>query len=213
MPAIARAPLRDQIYLDILQRIQRGGIAPGARIRDGELAAELGVSRTPVREALIRLAREGALDADVGRGFRVSRLNPGELQEAGTILAALEPLALDLVPDFPADRLDRLGAIARRLEQTRGDIDACIELDDEWHRTLLDHCSNRRLLGLIEMLRQTPRRYLRHYLKQAGRVSLSTVHHTRIAAALARGDRPAARELLERRWRKGLEEVVGALTA
>lgn len=208
---ITRAPLRDQVYLDILQRIQRGSIAPGTRIRDAELAGELGVSRTPVREALIRLAREGALDADVGRGFRVSRLDPVELQEAGTILAELEPLALELVPDFPPHRLDRLAAIARRLEQTRGDIDACIELDDEWHRTLLEQCPNRRLLGLIETLRQTPRRYLRHYLKQAGRLSLSTVHHGRIAAALARGDRPAARELLQRRWRKGLEEVVSAL--
>jgi DNA-binding GntR family transcriptional regulator len=166
-----------------------------------------------VREALIRLAREGALDADVGRGFRVSRLDPVELQEVGAILAVLEPLALELVPDFPADRLDRLGAIARRLEQTRGDIDACIELDDEWHCTLLEQCPNRRLLGLIGTLRQTPRRYLRHYLTQAGRLSLSTVHHSRIAAALARGDRPAARELLERRWRRGLEEVVGTLTA
>jgi len=211
MPVIARAPLRDQVYLDVLQRIQRGALAPGTRIRDTELAAELGVSRTPVREALIRLAREGALDADVGRGFRVSSLDPVELKEAGAILAVLEPLALDLVPDFPADRLDRLGAIARRLEQTRGDIDTCIELDDEWHRTLLDQCPNRRLLALIETLRQTPRRYLRYYLKQAGRLSLSTVHHTRLAAALARGDRPAAREQLERRWRKGLEEVVGTI--
>jgi DNA-binding GntR family transcriptional regulator len=201
------------VYLDILQRIQRGTIGAGTRIRDSALAAELGVSRTPVREALIRLAREGALDADVGRGFRVSRLDPAELQETGAILAVLEPLALDLVPEFPADLLDRLGAVAHRLEQTRGDIDTCIELDDEWHRTLLAQCPNRRLLGLIETLRQTPRRYLRHYLSQAGRVSLSTVHHTRIAAALARGDRSAARELLERRWRRGLEEVVGAITA
>lgn len=208
---IPRTPLRDQVYLDLLQRIQCGVIAPGGRIRDAELAAELGVSRTPVREALIRLAREGALDADVGRGFRVRRLEPEELQEVGAILAVLEPLALDLVPDFSPERLDRLAVIARRLEQTRGDIDACIELDDEWHRTLLEECPNRRLLGLIETLRQTPRRYLRHYLKQAGRLSLSTVHHGRIAGALGRGDRAAARELLERRWRKGLEEIVSAL--
>jgi DNA-binding GntR family transcriptional regulator len=184
---------------------------PGARVKDADIAQELGVSRTPVREALIRLAREGALEADVGRGFRVKSLQIEELREVGAILAVLEPLALDLVPAFPAERLERLAATARRLEQTRGDIDACIELDDEWHRILLEECPNRRLLGLIESLRQTPRRYLRHYLTQAGRLSLSTVHHTRIAEALRRGDRAAARELLERRWRKGLEEVVSAV--
>jgi DNA-binding GntR family transcriptional regulator len=208
---LPRAPLRDLVYLDLLQRVQRGALPPGARIRDADIARQLGVSRTPVREALIRLAREGTLQADVGRGFRVLPLATEELKEVGAILAALEPLALDLVPGFPPDRLERLAEVARRLEQTRGDIDACIELDDEWHRLLLADCPNRRLLGLIETLRQTPRRYLRHYLQQAGRLSLSTVHHTRIAAALARGDRAAARGMLERRWTRGLEEIVSAL--
>jgi len=208
---LTRAPLRDLVYLDLLQRVQRGAIAPGTRIRDADIARQLGVSRTPVREALIRLAREGTLAADVGRGFRVLPLATDELREVGAILAVLEPLALDLVPGFPPDRLDGLGEVARRLEQTRGDIDACIELDDEWHRRLLADCPNRRLVGLIETLRQTPRRYLRHYLQQAGRLSLSTVHHTRIADALSRGDRAAARGMLERRWTRGLDEIVSAL--
>ena len=208
---LTRAPLRDQVYLNLLQQLQRGAFAPGARIRDSDVARQLGVSRTPVREALIRLAREGTLQADVGRGFRVQPLATDELKEVGVILVALEPLAFDLVPEFTPGRLDGLTAVARRLEQTRGDIDACIELDDEWHRLLLAGCPNRRLLDIIETLRQTPRRYFRHYLQQAGRLSLSTVHHVRIADALRRGDRAAARALLERRWTKGLEEIVRTL--
>jgi DNA-binding GntR family transcriptional regulator len=207
---LARSPLRDQVYLDLLQRVQRGTLIPGSRIRDSEIAKQLGVSRTPVREALIRLAREGALDAEVGRGFRVRSLATDELREVGAILALLEPFALGLVPAFSPERLEELARVVRRLEQTRGDIDACIELDDEWHRLLLSDCPNRRLLSLIEALRQTPRRYLRHYLQQAGRLSLSTVHHGRIAEALRRGDRGAAGALLERRWTKGLEEIVSA---
>jgi DNA-binding GntR family transcriptional regulator len=208
---LTRAPLRDLVYLDLLQRLQRGAITPGTRIRDADIARQLGVSRTPVREALIRLAREGSLVSEVGRGFRVLPLATDELKEVGAILAVLEPLALDLVPNFPPERLERLAEVARRLEQTRGDIDACIELDDDWHRLLLADCPNRRLLALIETLRQTPRRYLRHYLQQAGRLSLSTVHHVRVAEALARGDRAGARALLERRWSKGLEEIVSAI--
>ncbi|HET7241138.1 MAG TPA: GntR family transcriptional regulator, partial [Gemmatimonadales bacterium] len=102
---LSRAPLRDQVYLDLLQRVQRGTIAPGSRIRDTDIARQLGVSRTPVREALIRLAREGALHAEVGRGFRVRSLATDELREVGAILAVLEPLALDLVPEFSAERL------------------------------------------------------------------------------------------------------------
>ncbi|HJX87507.1 MAG TPA: GntR family transcriptional regulator, partial [Gemmatimonadales bacterium] len=146
---LPREPLRDQVYLELLQRVQRGSITPGSRIRDTDIAKQLGVSRTPVREALIRLAREGTLDAEVGRGFRVRSLATEELREVGAILAVLEPLALDLVVEFPAERLTDLAAVARRLEQTRGDIDACIELDDEWHRLLLSDCPNRRLLTLI----------------------------------------------------------------
>jgi DNA-binding GntR family transcriptional regulator len=125
----------------------------------------------------------------------------------GGILAALEPLALRLVPRFPDERLASLAELAKRLEQTRGDVARIVELDDAWHNDLLADCPNRRLLDLIATLRQVPRRYLHAYFREAGRLSLSTLHHTRILAALRRDDREAAAELLERRWRRGIEEM------
>jgi DNA-binding GntR family transcriptional regulator len=134
-----------------------------------------------------------------------------ELREVGGILAALEPLALDQSPEPGADQLARLDDVVHRLEQTRGDIAACIELDDRFHRVLLDGCPNGRLLHLAETLRRSLRRYLHHYLQRGGRVSLSTLQHTRIADALRRGDRSGARQLLERKWRRGMEEIEGAL--
>ncbi len=212
MPStIARAPLGDQVYLDILQRIQRGNITAGAKIRDSSIAADLGVSRTPVREALQRLAREGFLIADVGRGFHLPPLDSGELRDVGAILIALEPLALDQVPEPGPTTLTRLGDIVRRLEQTRGDIAGCIELDDEFHRVLLQDGPNRRLLSLVGGLRRTIRRYLHHYLERGGRVSLSSLPHARIVDALGEGDRSRARQLLERKWRRGIDEIASAL--
>lgn len=208
---IARTSLGDQVYLEILQRIQRGAIAPGSRLQDATIATELGVSRTPVREALIRLAREGVLLAHTGRGFRLAPLEAGELREIGSILAALEPLALDQSPDPSPERLTRLGEIVRRLEQTRGDVAGCIDLDEDFHRVLLENCPNRRLLSLVGTLRRSLRRYLHHYLAQGGRVSLSSLQHSRIAEALRKGDRSTARQLLERKWRRGIEEIEGAL--
>lgn len=199
------------MYLQILQRIQRGVLEPGTRVRDAVIAAELGVSRTPVREALVRLAREGVLASDVGRGFRLTPLDPTELRDIGSILAALEPLALEQSAEPTPDQMSRLAGIVRRLEQTRGDIAACIELDDEFHHVLLEGCPNRRLLALVETLRRGLRRYLHHYLQRGGRVSLSALPHSRIADALRHGDRAAARQLLERKWRKGLDEIEGAL--
>ncbi len=209
--SISRTPLGEQVYLQILQRIQLGSVPAGSKLRDTAIASELGVSRTPVREALLRLSREGLLAADTGRGFRLTHLDPAELREIGSILIALEPLALDQSPEPTARRLDRLAGIVRRLEQTRGDIAGCVELDEEFHRVLLEDCPNRRLLGLIGTLRRSLRRYLHHYLERGGRVSLSSLQHSRITEALRKADRPAARELLERKWRRGIDEIESAL--
>ena len=212
MPAlIPRSPLGDQVYLQLLQGIERGELPTGTRLRDASIAAGLGVSRTPVREALVRLSREGIVSAEAGRGFRLTPLDRSELREIGSILVALEPLALDQAGEPAPDQLSRLADIVRRLEHTRGDIAACVALDDEFHRVLLEGCPNRRLLRLVETLRRGMRRYLHHYLQRGGRVSLSTLLHTRIADALRRGDRVAARQLLERKWRRGMDEIEGAL--
>jgi DNA-binding GntR family transcriptional regulator len=209
---ITRTPLRDHVYLELLQRIYRGDIPAGVRIKDSTIASDLGVSRTPVREALLRLARDGVLRGEPGRGFRVRPLDPIELQEVGAILGVLEPLALELSGDFPAPRLDRLRDLVRQLERTRGDAGRCVDLDDDWHRTLLEGCPNQRLLQLIVTLRQIPRRYLHAYLQGAGRVSLATVYHAKIVESLRQGDREGAAQLLRRQWKKGVEELQRSLS-
>jgi DNA-binding GntR family transcriptional regulator len=208
---IARSPLGEQVYLQVLQRIQGGDIPGGSRVRDAAIAAELGVSRTPVREALLRLSREGLLSAEMGRGFRLTSLDRTELRDTGSILAALEPLALEQSPEPDSPRLASLADIVRQLEQTRGDVARCVELDEEFHRVLLEDCPNRRLLALVATLRRSLRRYLHHYLQRGGRVSLSSLQHSRIAEALRKGDRAAARQLLERKWRRGIDEIESAL--
>jgi DNA-binding GntR family transcriptional regulator len=204
---ITRAPLREDVTREILHLIHCGDLAAGSRVRDSALAARLGVSRTPVREALLRLSRDGALEAIPGRGFRVRPLDPTEIQDVGTILSALEPLALRLSPDFPRERLDRLAALDRRIETTRGDSAASIDLHDDWHRILLEGCPNLRLLQMLATLRQTPRRYLHGYMRQTGGVSLSTGQHAKILDALGRRDREPAVRQLEQHWRRGTEEL------
>src|SRR5215207_3885888 len=164
---ITRKPLRDHVYQEILQRVQHGELVPGTRVRDTTLASQLGVSRTPVREALLRLAREGVLDADMGRGFSVCRLDPAEMRESGAILSALEVLALRSAAPTSSDHLVRLGDIDRTLAGTRSDVDRVVALEEEWHRVLLLDCPNRRLRDMIENLWQVPRRYMRAYLRDA----------------------------------------------
>jgi DNA-binding GntR family transcriptional regulator len=207
MGTIARSPLSDEVYRQVLQRIQRGDLPAGGRVKDADLAAQLGVSRTPVREALHRLSRDGALESSVGRGFRVRRLDAGELRETGAILGALEALALRLAPAPSSERLERLAALDRTLEQTRGDAARCLDLEDEWHRVLLEECPNRRLLDLIASLRQVTRRYLAAYMRDAGRLSLSTLPHARILQAFKDGGRDTGATAFEQQWRRGVAEL------
>ena len=204
---IGRKPLRDQAYQEILERVHRGELPPGSRVRDTSLAGQLGISRTPVREALIRLSREGILDADLGRGFSVCRLDLAEMRESGSILSALEVLALRSSPDLPADRVGRLSEIDRELGSIRSDVDRVVGLEEEWHRTLVQGCPNARLRAMIDNLWQVPRRYMRGYLRDAGRLSLSTQHHARIIEALRRHDRETAAERLAHHWSRGIEEL------
>ena len=205
---ISRVPLRDEVYQRILAQVQHGDLPAGSRVRDAALASQLGVSRTPVREALLRLAREGVLDTTPGRGFRVRLLDPVELRDVGEILGSLESLALRLCPIPGEPRLARLVELDRRLEQTRGDMSRCLDLEDDWHRLLLEECPNRRLLELIGSLRQIPRRYLAAYMRDAGRLSLSTLPHTKILQALKDGGTDSGAAVFEQQWRKGVAELV-----
>lgn len=143
----------------------------------------------------------------MGRGFSVKPLDGAEMRETGAILAHLEGLALELSGEMPVDQLARLGDIDHQLAAVRGDAERCIDLDELWHRTLIQGCPNGRLLSMISSLWQVPRRYMRGYLRDAGRLSLSTRHHARIIEALRRNDRETAVRRFTHHWQRGIEEL------
>jgi DNA-binding GntR family transcriptional regulator len=143
----------------------------------------------------------------MGHGFRVRRLEPGEIREVGAILGQLESLALRLSPAPSPARLEQLREIDRRLERTRGDASACLDLEDEWHRTLLQECPNQRLVDLILSLRQVPRRYLAAYMRDAGRITLSTQPHARILRALEDDGSDSGAAVFDHQWRRAIAEL------
>lgn len=205
--AIVRAPLRDQVHDSIVARIVREELEPGQRLSDSVLAGELGVSRTPVREALVRLEREGFLSTEPGRGFFVKPLSCREVGEAYPVLWTLEALALrDAFPPAPEtlDELDRVNAEMGGVD----DPEACIELDLRWHRTLLSGCDNERLQRMIAGLKTLVHRYEYAYMQTEGMVPVSTRTHAEIRDACAAGDVERAAELLERNWAFGMERVL-----
>jgi DNA-binding GntR family transcriptional regulator len=205
---ITRVPLREQVHRAIVGRILREELAPGARISDSVLAQELGVSRTPVREALLRLEGEGFLEVAPGRGFFVKPLSAGEVREVYPILWTLEVLALRSSGPPSPDALAELGRINAELAEAGDDPERRIDLDAAWHRTLLEGCGNQQLLGLIASLKAVIRRYEYAYMQNAGLVPVSTRAHDEIARAMERGDVDAAAPLLEDNWRFTLAELL-----
>lgn len=206
---ITRVPLRDQVHHAIVDRILRDELKPGARISDTALARELGVSRTPIREALLRLEREGFLEVDVGRGFFVKPLSLAEVRETYPILWTLEVLALRLSPPPERATVAELDRINRELAGAGDDPERRTDLDVAWHAAMVSGCPNARLLELIASVKAVVRRYEYAYMQSSGHIHVSTRAHDDIARALERGDVEAAVSLLVANWRFGMDEVVG----
>jgi DNA-binding GntR family transcriptional regulator len=205
---ITRVPLRDQVHRALVERILREELRAGGRLSDTVLAAALGVSRTPVREALVRLEREGFLESDVGRGFFVKPLSTREVRDVYPILWTLEILALRSSPPPHAGRLAELDRINGQMEESGDDPERRMEADMAWHRTLLEGCGNEQLLEMIATIKSRIWRYEYAYMQRAVLFPVSTSDHQQIARAVAGGDVPAAAELLERHWRFGMEQLL-----
>jgi DNA-binding GntR family transcriptional regulator len=148
--------LAERAYQAVRDRILANALTPGTYVREEELALAMGVSRTPVREALSRMATEGFLERLPHRGFRVAERSMDELVHVYTVLQSLELLASELAfPRItPADlaRLEEAnagfaGAVAAN------DVEAAVDLNDRFHHILAERSGNPVLSRLLEDLR------------------------------------------------------------
>jgi DNA-binding GntR family transcriptional regulator len=192
--------LSDQVYHAVRARIVAGALAPGTFLREKDLET-MGVSRTPIREALGRLASEGFLERLPHRGFRVPEESLGNLLELYPIVASLELLAGRLALDrLTPEDLAGLRDINARLAEARdrGDVGAMIDLNTAFHRLITERGGNRRLALLLDDLRSQLTRLELWYYSGRERTQRSIQEHEEIIAAVERGDRARALELLER---------------
>jgi DNA-binding GntR family transcriptional regulator len=153
--------LTESVYRAVLQRLQEGWQKPGEFIREADLAAAMSVSRTPVREALGRLASEGWVERVPHRGFRVPERSLDDLFHLYPVVQTLEVLAGELA--FPVLGESELAemeaantAFADALE--RNAIVDAVQLNDRFHAVLSDHCGNPVLKELLDYLRGQIRR-------------------------------------------------------
>jgi DNA-binding GntR family transcriptional regulator len=203
-PQHTRVPIRADLRRTVLERIVRGELAPGARIKESRLAEELGVSRTPLREVLINLEQEGFVRSELAHGFSVELLSGREVREIYPLVWTLECLALRSSGAAVSLLLGRLADINGTFAAATTASER-LELDRSWHETLLSHCPNQRLNTLLSGLRTALRRYEHLFMSDAELVTESVRQHRQIIEALQAKDAEAAERALTENWRVSME--------
>jgi len=185
--------------------MRAGVVQPGEGINEVSLAADLGVSRTPLREALIALESEGQIESENGKGFRFVPLSAREFEELCPIIIVLEGLALDLTP---AEELQRLGvqlaALAADFTVDIAEHALVNQRDDQWHGLMLSACPNDRLLEEIRGVRLAIHRYESLLVADGAMVERSSFEHADIAQHLIDGDVAGAKVALAANWTNGM---------
>lgn len=192
----------ERAYETVKQRILDNEWPAGHVALEQEVASELGMSRTPVREALIRLADEGLVEVRPRHGVRVLDVSASDMREIYQVLTALESTAAELVADRGIDayQLAQLDACVDEMDAalTRDDLTAWAVADEQFHQLLIDLCGNGRLAGMVRTCRDQARRARMTTLHLRPKPTRSNDDHRATVDAIRRRDPTVAREIHRR---------------
>lgn len=193
-------PLRDLVLEAIREAIMNGSLQPRERLMEIQLAEELGVSRTPVREALRKLELEGFIVMVPRKGAYVSDLSMKDIADVFEIRAALEGLAAALAAERITE--DELETMERLLVEKgdaihKEDIDKLVEVDTKFHEAMYKASRNERLSSIISNLREQIQRFRLTSLSVPGRKQDSLEEHRNILEAIQASDVQLARQLAQ----------------
>jgi DNA-binding GntR family transcriptional regulator len=180
-----------------------GRLAPGSNVVERDLSAGLGVSRTPLREALLGLEAEGLLRAEPQRGFFVLELSLGEAKELYPLIGSLEAFAVGQGKPSGAGALDDIN---RRFRAASNPADA-VRHDRDWHEELIRQCQLPRTAAMLESLRTAAARYEYRFFSGRKVIVESARQHADVARALNRKQYSRAAALLKHNWEQGLQWV------
>lgn len=211
MPSLAPAPslsnraLYEEVAELLRQRIFNRTLEPGSWIDELRLAQELGISRTPLREALKVLAAEGLVTMKVRRGAYVTEVSEQDLREVYHLLALLESDAAAAVAQHATDaQLAELQQLHRELEAAVHDRDRFFALNERFHLRLLELAGNRWRNQLVGDLRKVMKLNRHNSLFKAGRVQESLKEHQEVVSALLARDAQASAARMKDHFHNGL---------
>lgn len=207
-------PLRDVVFNTLREAILRGELKPGERLMEIQLANKLGVSRTPIREAIRKLELEGLVLMIPRKGAEVAQITEKSLRDVLEVRRALENLAVQLAclrmsPQTLAD----LKAAARAFEEILGgeDVTAVAEADVAFHDVIYMATDNQRLISLLNNLREQMYRYRVEYLKKKECHKQLLWEHQEIIRAIEAGEIDVATKITEQHIDNQVEAVSDAL--
>lgn len=215
---IGGAPRSTEFAYKLLkQKILDNEYAPGAQILERDIAADLNVSRTPVREAFVRLKQDGLLEIVPRHGVRISVLSPNDMREIYEVLMSLEPMAVELLArrkpsdDELAPLIAACDAMEAALARRKPNLKAWAAADEAFHRSLAKLCGNGRLAAMIMMVWDQAHRARMFTLTLRPLPKRSTREHRDVVEAVRVGDVAVARELYAAHRRRGGAELMAII--
>ncbi len=210
--APVRASLVDDAYRAIRRRILDNVYPPGQQTLESALAEDLGISRTPVREALIRLANEGLVEVVPRHGMRVLPVSPVDMREIYEVLTALESAAAEtLARRRPSDdELKPLVEATRDMTKTlkADDLDAWAAADERFHQGLVELAGNRTLIDAVARLADRVHRARMFTLRLRPKPVNSTREHMAMLERIRAGDAVGAVEVNRAHRERATRELV-----
>lgn len=193
-------PLRDVVFNTLRQAILSGEIEPGERLMEIHLANKLGVSRTPIREAIRKLELEGLVIMNPRRGAEVAQITEKSMTDVLEVRTALDILCVELACERISE--EELGALKQACDAfeaavTKGDVKEIALADVGFHDIIVKATGNDRLLQLVNNLSEQMYRYRYEYIKDISGHQKLVKEHRQILESIENGDREAAGKAAE----------------
>ena len=209
-------PLRDVVFNTLRQAILKGELAPGERLMEIQLAQKLGVSRTPIREAIRKLELEGLVLMIPRRGAEVARISEKSLKDVLEVRRSLEELAIELACQrMTEEDMQALEEAQKAFKAAidQGDAMKIAETDEAYHDVIYHSTRNKRLVQILNNLREQMYRYRVEYLKRDGVFPQLIAEHEAIIRHIENNEKEKATEVMCRHIDNQVEAVIDVIRA
>ena len=197
----AYLPLRDVVFHTLREAILKGEIKPGERLMELQLASKLGVSRTPIREAIRMLELEGLAVTTPRKGAEVAKMTEKDMEDVLQIRKALDELAVGLACDnIVESQLEKLFVALKNFEESTrsGDVKQIAQADVEFHDVIYQAADNPKLMNMLNNLREQMYRYRVEYLKNPENHQQLLDEHEAIYRGILAKDKDAVIDMIRR---------------